>query len=92
MTKKRTDAQLDEIAEKTERDLDHLADQLDREERLDLTVRRRGRPSMGAEPSEPLRVRLEPELKEALDERAKQEHTSTSDIVRQALRRFLEAS
>jgi predicted transcriptional regulator len=37
-------------------------------------------------------VRLEPELRQALDDRARQEHTSMSDIVRRALRRFLAAS
>ncbi len=36
-------------------------------------------------------VRLDPELRKALDDRAIEEHTTASDIVREALRRYLRA-
>jgi len=58
---------------------------------LDVTrLRRRpGRPSMGSGPAETLPVRLDPELRKALDDRAAAEQTTASDIVRDALRRHL---
>lgn len=58
---------------------------------LDVTrLRRRpGRPAMGSGPAETLPVRLEPELRQALDDRAAAEHTSASDVVRRALRQYL---
>ena len=61
---------------------------------LDLTKLRRrpGRPAMGSGPADTLPVRLDPELREALDQRAADEHTTASDVIRRALRRYLEAS
>jgi len=58
---------------------------------LDLTKlrRRRGRPPMGSGPADTLPVRLDPELRKALDERAAAEHTTASDVIREALRRHL---
>jgi len=58
---------------------------------LDVTrLRRRpGRPSMGSGPAETLPVRLDPELRKALDDRAAAEQTTASDVVRDALRRHL---
>jgi len=54
------------------------------------TLRRRpGRPSMGSGPAETLPVRLDPELRKALDDRAAVEQTTASDVVRDALRRHL---
>jgi predicted transcriptional regulator len=44
---------------------------------------------MGSGPAETLPVRLEPELRQALDDRAAAEHTSASDVVRRALRQYL---
>ncbi len=61
---------------------------------LDVTKLRRrpGRPSMGSGPADTLPVRLDPELRQAVEQRAAQDHTTTSDVVRIALRRYLEAS
>ncbi len=61
---------------------------------LDPTKLRRRpcRPTMGSEPAETLPVRLDPELRKALDERAAAEDTTASDVVRQALRRYLKVS
>jgi predicted transcriptional regulator len=47
---------------------------------------------MGSGPAESFPVRLEPELRQALDERAAQDETTPSEIVREALRRFLKVS
>lgn len=70
-----------------------VLDQLAREAEVGLdatTLRRRpGRPAMGSGPAEPLPVRLDPELRQAVDERAASEHTTASDVVREALRRYL---
>jgi hypothetical protein len=54
--------------------------------------RRPGRPAMGSGPADALPVRLDPELRQALDDRAAAEHTTASDVVRKALRRYLKVS
>jgi hypothetical protein len=58
---------------------------------LDVTKLRcrPGRPAVGSGPAKALAVRLDPELRMALDERAAVEHTTASDVVRDALRRYL---
>ena len=50
---------------------------------------RRGRPPMGSEAATVFQVRLEPDLRAALDERARQEHTTPSELTRRLLRRAL---
>ena len=64
----------------------------DAEEGLDTAKLRRhpGRPAMGAGPVESLPVRLDPALRRALDDRAAADNTTASDVVREALRRYLE--
>jgi predicted transcriptional regulator len=47
---------------------------------------------MGSGPADSLPVRPDPELRQALDERASSDNTTASDIVREALRRYLEVS
>lgn len=66
----------------------------DAEDGLDITKLRRrpGRPSMGSGPADSLPVRLDPELRQALDERATTDKTTASDVVREALRRYLKVS
>lgn len=58
---------------------------------LDVTkIRRRpGRPAMGSGPAETLPVRLDPELRKAVDDRAFAAQTTASDVIREALRRYL---
>jgi hypothetical protein len=72
--------------------LDQMAQEA--EEGLDVTKLRRrpGRPAMGSGPADSLPVRLDPELRRALDERAATDNTTASDIVREALRRYLKVS
>ncbi len=45
---------------------------------------------MGSGPADALPVRLDPELRKALDDRAAADQTTASDVVREALRRYLE--
>ena len=47
---------------------------------------------MGSGPAGPFPVRLDPELRAALDERAANDDTTASDVIREALRRYLEVS
>lgn len=54
--------------------------------------RRPGRPAMGSGPADTLPVRLDPELRQAVEERAAADETTASDVVRTALRHYLEVS
>lgn len=78
--------------ELTDEVLDKMA--MDAEGGLDITKLRRrpGRPAMGSGPADSVPVRLEPELRKALDERAAADNTTASDVVREALRRYLKVS
>jgi hypothetical protein len=58
----------------------------------DLKTRRRGRPSMGSGPADVVPVRIDPELRAAIEARAEADHTTTSEIIREAIRRFLEVA
>jgi len=53
--------------------------------------RRPGRPSMGSGPADAVPVRLDPELRQAVDERAEAENITVSEVIREALRRYLKA-
>lgn len=74
----------------TDADIEALADQAERAYEVEVKARRRGRPMLGTAPAEVVPVRLDPELKQAVEQRAEAEHTTTSEIIREALRRFLE--
>jgi hypothetical protein len=50
---------------------------------------RGGRPLMGSGPAEVVPVRLDPELRAAVEARAEADDTTTSEIIREALRRYL---
>lgn len=53
---------------------------------------KRGRPTLGSAPANVESVRLDPEMREELLQRARSEGTTTSEIIREALRRFLRAA
>jgi uncharacterized protein (DUF4415 family) len=53
---------------------------------------KRGRPALGSAPASVESVRLDPELRDQLLERAKADGTTTSELIREALRRFLAAA
>jgi uncharacterized protein (DUF4415 family) len=75
----------------TDSDVEALADEVDVDYDVHaLKTRRRGRPSMGSAAAEVVPVRLDPELKEAVESRAEREQTTTSEIIREALRKFLD--
>jgi len=75
-----SDADVEAISEEVE------TDDYDVQE---LKARRRGRPAMGSGPADVVPVRLEPELREAVEARATEDETTTSDVIRRALREFL---
>jgi CRISPR-associated endonuclease/helicase Cas3 len=57
---------------------------------VDTTLRRRrGRRAIGSAPAAVESVRLTPELKQALHERAHRDQQTASSIIREALRRYL---
>ncbi len=53
---------------------------------------KRGRPAIGSAPASVESVRLDPELRRQLLERAEAEGTTTSELIREALRRYLQAA
>lgn len=77
----------------TDADIEALADEAERGFDVEgLKARRRGRPMLGSAPAEVVPVRLDPDLKQALEARAATDHTTPSEIIRQALRRFLDVA
>ncbi len=80
----------------TDADIDALADEAERGyDPVEIIARRgkRGRPTLGgAGPSTVESVRLDPELNDEVAERAKRDGVSTSDVIREALRRYLHAT
>ena len=78
----------------TDDDLDAIASEVEHADYdvEDLKTRRRGRPRLGSAPAEVVPVRLDPELKSAVEARAEAEHRTTSEIIREALRRYLDVA
>lgn len=73
---------------------EELVERLSREAEAGYDVdrileRRRGRPSMGSGPATVESVRLDPELREALAQRARSDKEPTSSVIRKALRLYL---
>lgn len=77
-----SDAGVEALADEAERDYDVEV----------LETRRRGRPLLGSAPAEVVPVRLDPELKQAVESRAERDHSTTSEIIRQAIREFLDVA
>lgn len=78
----------------TDVDLDAFAVEVEATE-YDLEVlksRRRGRPLMGSGPAEVVPVRIDPELRAAVEARAVADGATTSDVIREALRRYLDVA
>ncbi len=78
----------------TDAEIDALADEVETADYgIDvLKTRRRGRPAMGSGPAEVVPVRIDPELKAAVEARAEADDTTTSEVIREAIRRFLEVA
>lgn len=71
-------------------DIDALATEVATSEYDSRAIRRRGRPALGSGPSRFVPVRMESELHDALKVRAHDDRTTASDVVRTALRTYLE--
>lgn len=56
------------------------------------TRRRRGRPPMGSAPADVVPVRIDPELRAAIEARAERDHATVSELIREAIRRFLDVA
>ena len=76
----------------TDRDIEKLSDEVTRTPYEPAALRKRGRPALGDGPSELVPVRLDPALRAALDERAAKDATTVSDVIRTALRRYIDAA
>ena len=77
----------------TEELVEKLATEAEKGYDLEETLRRRpGRPTIGSGPAGVESVRLDPELRQALAQRAQRDHEATSSVIRKALREYLEAS
>ena len=74
-----TDAVIERLARKAERGYDRGK------------LHPRGRPPLGAAAAKVAQVRLPPELSAALDERAARDHVRPSEVIRKALKEYLEA-
>jgi hypothetical protein len=77
----------------TDADIEAMADEAEQGYDVEpLMRRRRGRPMIGAAPSEVVPVRLDPALRQAVEARAQADYTTASDVIRQALRKFLDVA
>lgn len=79
----------------TDKDVEKLAAEAEAGydvERLVARRNKRGRPTIGNAPSSVESVRLDPELRRQLLERADADGTSPSELIREALRRYLHAA
>ena len=79
----------------TDKEIEVLAAEAESGYDVDALVARtgkRGRPALGSAPASVESVRLHPELRDQLLERARAEDTTTSEVIREALRRFLKAA
>ena len=76
----------------TDADIQALADEAEAGIDLSKLKRRPGRPSLGSAAADVFPVRLDPVLRSALEQRAAADNASASEIVRTALRRYLEVA
>jgi hypothetical protein len=58
----------------------------------EMLRRRGGRPPIGSAAATVESVRLDPDLQEALAQRAERDHETTSSVIRKALRRYLDVA
>jgi CRISPR-associated endonuclease/helicase Cas3 len=77
-----TDAQIEAMADEAERGYEVTG----------LLARRRGRPLLGSAPAGVVPVRLDPDLRRAVQARADAEDATLSEIIRRALRRYVDVA
>lgn len=76
----------------SEADIEALADEVAGDiDVATLKPRRRGRPLEGG-PADVVPVRLDATLRAAVEARATNDHTTTSDVISEALRRYLDVA
>ena len=76
----------------TQADVERMADEAERGYGDDqLRHLGRGRPTPGSSPAKAVQARLDPKLHAALERRAKADHKTSSEIVREALHEYLSA-
>ena len=92
MTEKKSHGRTKSGIELTDETLDRMAAEAEAGLDVRKLKRRPGRPAMGSGPADALPVRLDPELRRALDERATADRTTVSEVVRTAVRQYLEVS
>jgi ribbon-helix-helix CopG family protein len=90
--KKRTHGRSRAGIELTDEVIEKMAARAEKGLNVETLQRRPGRPSMGSAPAEGLPVRFDPELREALDRQAQQEGVSAGEVVRRALRKYLQSA
>lgn len=73
----------------TDEEIQALADEAEAGYDVSKLRRRPGRPSLGTAAADVFPVRLDPELRAALEARAQRDDTNASDVVRTALRAYL---
>jgi hypothetical protein len=79
----------------TDEDIEKLAAEAEAGYDVDQLIARRnkrGRPTIGNAPSSVESVRLDPKLRRQLLQRAEADGTTPSELIREALRRYLEAA
>jgi hypothetical protein len=79
----------------TDEDIEKLAAEAEAGYDVDALIARRnkrGRPTIGSAAASVESVRLDPELRRQLIERAQSEGTTPSELIREALRRYLHAA
>lgn len=73
----------------TEVDIQALVDEAELGYDISKLKKRVGRPTMGSAAAEVFPVRLDPELRAAVEERAAAEHKNASEVIRDALRSYV---
>ena len=79
----------------SDQDIENLAGEAEAGYDVETLIARRnkrGRPTLGNAPASVESVRLDPELRRQLLDRAEAEGTTTSELIREALRRYLTAA
>ena len=78
--------------ELTEEVLERMADEAETGLDISKLRRRPGRPAMSAEPARALPVRFDPELRQAIEARARAEGVTAGEVVRRALHEYLRSA
>lgn len=78
----------------TDEDIEALSDEVATTDYAIETLKRRarGRPLLGSAPAEVVPVRLDPTLRAAVEARAEADATNSSEIIRRALRAYLDVA